>query len=47
MGHNEVSGDVRRAILRDTNLSWELGNAFGWRLTKEGHEYWKTIAVLV
>lgn len=44
IGHNKVSGDVRRAILRDTDLRWELGCSFGWSSTKEGYEYWKTIA---
>ena len=44
IGHNVVSGDVRRAILRDTNLRWELCCAFGWRSTKEGYEYWQRIA---
>ena len=40
----EVSIGVRRAILRDAKLSWELGGAFAWDSTKEGYNYWKTIA---
>lgn len=44
IGRNEVSGSVRRAILRDAKLSWELGGAFAWDSTKEGYNYWKTIA---
>ena len=39
IGYNGVSDDVRRAILRDSDLRWELGYAFGWRSTKEGYEY--------
>ena len=41
---NEVSGNVQRAILRDTDLRWELGCAFRWRATKEGHDYWRNIS---
>lgn len=44
IGHNAVSSDVRRAILRDAHLKWELGRAFCWSLTKEGHAYWENIA---
>lgn len=41
---NRTSTSIMYSIKLDRDLRWELGTAFGWSDTKEGHAYWLAIA---